>query len=69
MLKGLKEVAHAATHNNWHKSRNEKSNFGPGRGYYNTQSGIYGNFSIMITFGDIIHRLKRPFPFDLIITS
>lgn len=55
MLKGLKEVAHAATHNNWHKSRNEKSNFGPGRGYYNTQSGIYGNFSIIIIFGDIIH--------------
>lgn len=31
MLKGLKEVAHVATHNNWHKSRNQKSSLGPGR--------------------------------------
>lgn len=32
MLKGLQKVAHTAKHNNWHKSRNQKSSLRSGRG-------------------------------------
>lgn len=55
MLKGLQKVAHAAKHNNWHKSRNQKAAWAQVGGCYNTQTGIYGNFSIIIRFGDIMH--------------